>query len=100
MIIEAAVTSEAQNRFIWQRALYSQRRGKAQPREPAQRLNLCSDLLSSIMVPVQMPEWPVSDTTTASLGKNSVISLQIRSGLMGTASELRWAATSARHSLT
>src|SRR5262245_12133883 len=28
MIIEATVASEAQNRFIWQRTLYSQRRGK------------------------------------------------------------------------
>jgi hypothetical protein len=37
-------------------------------------MNLCPGLLSSTMVPAQMPEWPVSDTITASLGKNSLIS--------------------------
>ena len=56
--------------------------------------------LRSIIAPVQIPEWPVSETTTAFEGRNSVISLQIRSGLMGTAAELQSGATSLRHSLT
>ena len=51
-------------------------------------------------MPVQMPEWPVSATTTAFGGRNSVISLQMRSGRMGIASESRIGATSSRHPLT
>ena len=74
--------------------------GKAQPREPAQRRNICSGVFESTMVPVQMPEWPVSVTSTPLEGIHSVISLHSRSGRIGEASELTWGATDSRQSRT
>jgi len=49
---------------------------------------------------VQIPACPVSDTTTPFAGSTSEMALQIRSGRIGTASELRMAAFSARQSAT
>ena len=43
--------------------------GNPQPKEPEQRMNIWSECFRSIMVPVQMPECPVSETRIASEGR-------------------------------
>ena len=90
VVVEAAVAGEAHDRPVGQRALHAERAGKP----PAERTggavdSAASATLSSIMRAVQMPACPVSDTTTPFGGSTSEIALQMRSGRIGTASELR-----------
>src|SRR5207237_2695852 len=56
--------------------------GKAQPRDPAQRMNVWLGSLASTMVPVQMQEWPVSVTSTPLLGGHAVSYVNRRYGRM------------------
>src|SRR5262249_45292348 len=61
--------------------------GKAQPRWPALRRELCAGVRRSYMPPIHMPAWPVSTTTIASSGTCRLNSLQMRAGWIGTASD-------------
>ena len=74
--------------------------GKAHPNEPAHLIYDCSSYLRSIIVPVHIPECPVSETKIASSGKHFVSSLLSLSGLIGIVSEFNKGETSFFHSFT